>query len=114
MAGSAHLDLRARAQALLAAALSGGEGGGAAAGTATLTVLSARRLGSLWAGYGSITECETDDEEAQSLIIKVSHDRQLSAQPQHAAAATPPASVCLPDWLALCLLPASRRCTRPR
>ena len=88
MAGFAHLDhgSRERAQALVAAALSGGgEGGGATAGrAATPTVLSARRRGSLWAGYGSITECETDDEEMQRLIIKVSKapSRALPARRQ--------------------------------
>lgn len=49
-----------RAQAAVAAAA--GDGGDAP------TVVSARPIQSLWAGYGSVYEAETDDEE--QLIIK--------------------------------------------
>lgn len=45
------------------AAATGGDG------DLQLTVRSARPLTSLWAGYGTITEVETDDNEA--LIVKV-------------------------------------------
>lgn len=77
-----------RAQGLLATALSGS--GGAAA----LSVLAARPLGTLWAGYGTITEVETDGEDAQTLIVKevhppassgVSHERKLRSYQVEAA-----------------------------
>ncbi|KAL4457903.1 hypothetical protein ABPG75_012768 [Micractinium tetrahymenae] len=77
-----------RAQALIAAALSG------SGGAATLTVRAARPLGTLWAGYGTITEVETDDEEAQTLIVKevhppvssgISHERKLRSYQVEAA-----------------------------
>lgn len=54
-----------RAQGLLATNLSG------SGGAASLSVLAARPLGTLWAGYGTITEVETDGEDAQTLIVKV-------------------------------------------
>ena len=83
-----------RAQALVSAALGGGGGNGGADGAAALTVRSARRLGSLWAGYGSITECKTDDEEVQSIIIKVRRSRARACAEQACPArARPTASV---------------------
>lgn len=55
-----------RAQAAIAAALNDSAGG-----VTTLSVRAARPLGTLWAGYGTITEVETDGEDAQTLIVKV-------------------------------------------
>ena len=93
------------AQAAIALAV----GTGAAA--AQLVVRSAGPLGSLWAGYGSITEVETED--GQLLIIKevapppsgsgISHRRKLQsyqveasfyAAPGGVAARLPPGAAC--------------------
>ncbi|PSC72803.1 hypothetical protein C2E20_4083 [Micractinium conductrix] len=74
-----------QAQDMIAAA-TGGDG------DLQLTVRSARPLTSLWAGYGTITEVETDDNEA--LIVKevhppassgVSHERKLRSYQVEAA-----------------------------
>jgi hypothetical protein len=52
------------------------------------TVLKAREVASLWAGYGTITEVRTDDKQQPALIIKhvapppgsgVSHQRKLQS-----------------------------------
>lgn len=92
-----------RAQSLIAAAL------GSSGGATTLSVRAARPLGTLWAGYGTITEVETDDEGSRTLIVKevhppassgVSHERKLRSYQAEAAfyeqvaPRLPPDSVC--------------------
>lgn len=72
-------------------------------------VRSARPLSSLWAGYGTITEVETDDEPSQLLIVKevapppgsgVSHARKMrsyqieAAFYQRVAPHLPPGAAC--------------------
>lgn len=89
-----------RAQAAIAAA-TGGDGGAAP------SVRSARPLQSLWAGYGTVIEAETDDEESQQLIIK-----EIGACRDGCAAALPLLS-CRPPSPALPAPPLLRAAPPP-
>lgn len=106
-----------RAQSLIAAAL------GSSGGATTLSVRAARPLGTLWAGYGTITEVETDDEGSRTLIVKVRHGPAQPARgiPANRLPRLPPSRCVSPRVVLRCkqlvrilFVPANiwrRRCT---
>lgn len=82
----------------------------ACGGAASLSVLSARRLQSLWAGYGTVLEAQTDDEEHQQLIIKeigACRGARTRTAPQTPQAGVPPLT--RPAALTLLLVQPRRR-----